>query len=176
MTPYQDEWESLVTAVREVFSGTLVYAANWTDLETETTLELFRMVDFAGVDAYFPVSDWPEPTVTDMVVSWQKWLGFLEEIERLTGRPIIITELGCMSRHGAPISPWEYEGEAPIDLDVQARYYEAALRALPTSSSVRGVFFWAWGIGPGGPESGSHTPRGKPAAEVLRRFWAEAPR
>lgn len=173
MTHIPRGWEETVAAAREVFGGTLVYAANWSDIQTDATIEVGRLVDRVGVDAFFPVSDWPDPTVADMVVAWQPWLLLLEDLERRTGRPVTITEIGCMSRRGAPVSPWDYEGSAPIDLEVQARYYEAALLALPTCPAVRGIYFWAWGIGPGGPDDGAHTPRAKPAEEVLRSFWLD---
>jgi hypothetical protein len=171
MTPYTGRWAELIEAVREVYPGPIVYAASWSDIHREPTLALGRLVDRIGVDAYFPVSDVPDPTVTDMMAGWQSWLLELEALERSTGRPVLITELGCASRRGGPVSPWDYTSTRPIDPGVQARYYEAALRALISEDAVRGVYFWAWGIGPGGPENGDHTPRGKPAAEVLRCFW-----
>ena len=102
---------------------------------------------------------------------WQPWLLLLEQTARDTGGQIVISEVGCMSRRGSPIEPWDYEGDRPIDLDVQARYYEATLLAMMQTDFIDGIYFWAWGIGPGGPDDGSHTPRGKPAAEVLRRYW-----
>ncbi len=170
MTPYIDRWASLIEAVREVFDGPVGYAASWSDIRREPTIALGRLVDHIGVDAYFPVADWPNPTVTDMVVGWQPWLLELEELERATGRPVLITELGCASRLDGPISPWDYLSTAPVDHEVHARYYEASLRALATTE-VGGVFFWAWGVRAPEAGDGSHTPRRKPAVEVLRRFW-----
>lgn len=166
-------WRRLITALRERFSGSLVYAANWTDLEEPDTLALGSLVDALGVDAYFPVADVEQPTVTDLMLGWQPWLLVIEEVARQTGRPIIITEVGCPSRRGAAIEPWNADGDAPIDQEHQARYYEATLRALSSSDAIKGIYFWAWGVGEGGPSDGRHTPRGKPAADVLRRFWAQ---
>lgn len=173
MTSFPERWRELIAAVRQVYDGELVYAANWTDLESPATIELGRMVDVLGVDAYFPVAEEPAPSVTDMAAAWNHWILLLEQAERDTGRPVLITEIGCASRRGGPVEPWRYDGDAPIDLDLQARYYEAALRTLPGSGVVRGLFFWAWGLGEGGPDDGTHTPRGKPAAEILRQFWIE---
>jgi hypothetical protein len=164
-------WTDLIAEVRDVFPGVLVYAANWTDLGSETTLELGRLVDAVGVDAYFPVAEWPDASVTDMVAGWQPWLRELDGLASQTGRPVIVTELGCASRCGAPVSPWDYVTERPLDLDEQARYYEAALIALPTCAAVTGVYVWAWGIAEAGPTDDGHSPRNKPAEDVLRRFW-----
>ena len=171
MTPCIDRWAELIDEVREIFDGPVVYAASWSDIRREPTLALASLVDQIGVDAYFPVADWPNSTVTDMLAGWQPWLLELEELERATGRPVLITEIGCPSRRNGPISPWDYRSESPIDMEAQARYYEAALLALSSTPVVTGVFFWAWGLGPGGELDGTHTPRGKPSAEVLRCFW-----
>jgi hypothetical protein len=77
-----------------------------------------------------------------------------------------------MSRQSGAISPWLYDGVDAVDVDLQARYYEATLRAMSGCDAIEGVYFWAWGISPAGPEDGSHSPRGKPAADVLRQCWA----
>jgi hypothetical protein len=172
MTRWPERWRHLADEVRAVFSGPLVYAANWMDIDRENTWALARIVDIIGVDAYFPLSDWPNPTVTDMVAGWQPWLLAIERLSQVTGRPVYITEVGCMSRVGCPVSPWSYGGGDRLDAEVQARYYEATLRALSSCSVVEGVFFWGWGIAPAGPDDGDHSPRNKPAEAVLQRWWA----
>ena len=174
MTGFIDEWRDLVSALREIFSPQLVYAANWTDLDSPDTLALGRLVDRLGVDAYFPLAEGPGPAIEELVVAWEPWLEAMEAAADAMGRPLIITELGCQSRQGAAMTPWEYGGDAPIELTEQERYYEAALRVLPRRPFIEGLFFWAWGLGPGGPRDGSHTPRGKPAAECLRRHWTRS--
>ncbi len=171
MTRHLDHWERLIDEIRGVFAGPLVYCANWTDLESDETMALGRMVDRFGVDAYFPIVEEPEATVEEMIAGWGRWTPFLEEAGRLTGRPVMITELGCPSQRGAAAEPWDYARTRPLDLEVQARYYEAALSVLPAISRFCGLYFWAWSVAPTGPTDRSHSPRGKPAARVLQLSW-----
>jgi hypothetical protein len=167
-----EEWATLLNDVRQVFPGPLVYAANWTDLELDQTAAMARLVDVMGVDGYFPLAEGPAPSVADLVEGWRPWLDILSTLADGWQRPLWLTEVGCMSRQGAAASPWEYGGTAPVDVALQARYYEATLRAVGSTPAVVGLFFWAWGLGPGGPADGSHSPRGKPAEEVLQQWWA----
>lgn len=171
MTRHPGRWAPLIARLRRAFSGPLVYAANFPDLELEATIALGRLVDLVGVDAYFPLSEQPDPTLEELVAGWEPWLEAIEAFGRATGRPVLITEVGCPSRRGAALAPWDFRSREPVDVELQGRYYEAALRALPRCAGLRGVFFWAWGLGPGGAGDGSFTPCGKPAEAVLRRFW-----
>lgn len=172
MTRHPDHWASMLEEVRQVFPGPLVYAANFVDLELEATVKVGSLADFVGVDAYFPLSEQPDPDFDVLLAGWKPWIEMIEAFSRATERPVLITEIGCPSRRNAALAPWDFESSEPIDLDLQARYYEAALRALPTCAALRGMYFWSWGISEGGVEDGSMTPRGKPAESVLRRFWA----
>jgi hypothetical protein len=175
MTRYLDHWREVIEATRALFAGPLVYCANWTDLESDETFELGQIVDIFGVDAYFPVAEDPDASVGEMIDAWGRWTPFLEAAAHATGRPLLVTELGCTSQRGAAVEPWDYAERASVDLEVQARYYEAALRALTDCPAVAGLCFWAWGIGPAGPTDRSHSPRNKPAEAVLRRFWGGEP-
>lgn len=172
MTRHPEQWAPTIEAVRQLFTGPLVYAANFVDLELEGTVKVGSMVDFVGVDAYFPLSEEPDPDVGALIAGWQPWVEAIEVFSLSTGRPVLITEIGCPSRRGAALAPWDFESSEPIDVDLQARYYEASLAALPTCADVRGMYFWGWGISEGGVDDGSMTPRGKPAEALLRRVWS----
>jgi len=168
-----ERWRALIAAVREVFRGRLTYAANWDEVEA---VSFWDQVDLPGVDAYFPLSAEAHPSVLDLMLGWQRWLGGLEKVARAHGGRLLVTELGLASRAGSAAAPWEWQTQEALDLEVQAAYYEAALRVLPQASFVEGIFFWAWNAdGSGGPDDLGFTPMGKPAEETLRRAWSPPP-
>lgn len=92
-------------------------------------------------------------------------------------KPIIISEMGYASADGANINPVNYLKlrQAPLDLQEQADCYQAALEVLWGKPCLKGIFWWQWLanplIWPGGPNDNSNFPYGKPAEEVLKRFY-----
>jgi hypothetical protein len=72
-------------------------------------------------------------------------------------------------RNKHPVTP-------PADPQEQADCYQAALEVLWGKPWLRGIFWWQWFTNPneiamiGDPEK-SESPRGKPAEEVLKKFY-----
>lgn len=176
-----DDWRRIIREVREVYSGDLTYAANWYGEIEDVTF--WDALDYVGVQAYFPLSEEPMPTIEELVAGWQPHVARLEALHRKTGKPILFTELGYVSREGATIDPWTWPDRrhghpAPrateAGLELQARAYEAFFRALWDRPWFAGVYVWKWHPTiPGGepnPNVG-FTPQGKPAEEVLRRWF-----
>ena len=56
------------------------------------------------------------------------------------------------------------------DLEEQRRAYVAFVRTWNGAAEVRGVYWWNW-FGFGGEKDTNYTPRKKPAAEVIRRWY-----
>jgi hypothetical protein len=71
---------------------------------------------------------------------------------------------------GAAVHPWDYTLSAPPDLEEQRRAFSAFVKVWSEVSRLAGVFFWDW-YGAGGPTDTRYTPRGKPAAGVIRRWY-----
>ena len=84
--------------------------------------------------------------------------------------PFIFTEVGYPSRDGAAVEPWDYTKSTPVDLEEQRRAFSAFTRAWTGSRQLAGVFFWDW-YGEGGAKCRRYTPRGKPAARVIQRWF-----
>jgi len=61
LTPYADEWRSLIARVREIYPGPLVYAANFGP-EFEA-LTFWDALDYIGLQEYYP----------PLTISRQKW-------------------------------------------------------------------------------------------------------
>ena len=166
-----DDWRRAVEAVRSNYRGPITYAANH-DGE-ELAVQWWDAVDAIGVDAYYPLTESNQPTVGELREAWEPIVARLGALSRQWDRPIILTEIGYQSANGANRAPWGVP-ESPVDLQEQADCYQAALEALAGKDWLRGMYWWAWDTNPaqGDPNDGTFSPHGKPAEEVLRRYYA----
>jgi hypothetical protein len=154
-------WAMLVAEVRRRFSGALVYSGNWDHVRE---VALYDLVDRVGLCAYFPLGDDP----------LRAWQGLRAELTALArGRPIVFTEIGYLSQRGAAAWPWNEGAREPVDLEEQRRCYAAFCRTWRDApdATLAGAYFWNW-YGWGGATSRGYTPRGKPAAQEIRKFFA----
>ena len=97
----------------------------------------------------------------------------LSGFHRRVARPLLFTEVGYLSQRGASAWPWNEGATEPIDLDDQRRCHAAfarVWRGAPTAL-LAGAYFWNW-YGWGGARSRGYTPRGKPAEEEIRGYFA----
>jgi hypothetical protein len=167
-------WRALLTRIRAVFSGGLVYSANW---DHYRDARLFDLVDEIGVVGYFNLRE--KDGASDVEALAGRWRALRADIESWLGgrnKPFIITELGYRSRAGSSASPWDEGSGGTVDLDEQRRAFAAFRRAWADPGapavSLDGVYIWNW-YGFGGPTSVGYTPRGKPALEEVRRLLRE---
>jgi hypothetical protein len=172
----EDDWREVVRGVRRLFDGPLTYAANHGG--EEVGIAWWDAVDYIGVDAYYPLSDSPDPSLEELRAAWvdEGYVETLAGLARTFGRRVLLTELGYRSATGAAEEPWVYETARPADPDLQARAYQAALEVLWGRPWLAGIYWWYWDTDPtaGGPGDTGYTPFAKPAQQVLRSFWLEA--
>jgi hypothetical protein len=173
-------WARVIERIRAVFPGTLVYSANWDHYREAKLLDL---VDEAGIVAYFELRSRNGPSgVEALERRWSELRGEIDRWRAQRKQPFIFTELGYRSRVGASAAPWDESGGGEPDLEEQRRAFEAFRRVWTTGaagadvsaparpvSPLAGLYIWNW-YGWGGPGSISYTPRGKPAAEEVRRI------
>lgn len=164
----ESDWRRIIARVREAYPGPLAYSANF---DTWHAVGIWDALDFIGVSAYFPLSDRPDPPLDDLAAGWGRALGPLEEASRRYGRPVLLTEVGYPSVSEAARAPWR-EASRPADVWLQARCYDATLRALAERPWIVGAFFWLWerSSEPAFRDP-SHTIPGKPAAYVMARWY-----
>jgi len=169
---HETEWRELIARVRGAYHGKVLYSANW---DHYRDVRFWDALDFVGVNAYFRLSAAPEPSVAELTAGWTGPRDALISWARHEGRPLLITEVGYPSRVGAADDPWDYTAERPADLDLQRRCYRAFVDAWSGVRELRGAFFYLW-WGEGGAGDRNYTPRGKPAAaELTRWFGAVSP-
>ncbi len=163
LTPYEAEWRSLIARVRELYPGPLVYAANFgTEFET---LTFWDALDYIGLQEYYPL---PDDLSSDEV--FRK----VQAVQQRFQRSVIFTEGGFASTDGANRAPWAESHTQKLDLDEQARCYDAIFRAFYSQPWFEGMYWWAIRTnGAGGRTDPSLTPWGKPAMQVMQHWYQD---
>jgi len=145
----------------------LLYSSNWDHFEP---VSFWDLVDVVGLTAYWELTRDLNPSVSELVMSWRNIRPQIEAFSKRLGRKVVFTEVGYPSLDGGAAWPWDETRKAPVDLDEQRRAYEAFVRAWGGAEALQGVYWWNW-FGFGGAEDTNYTPRGKPAADVIERWY-----
>ncbi|MCL6480409.1 MAG: hypothetical protein K6U02_01660 [Firmicutes bacterium] len=171
MTRHETEWREIIAAVRRVFRGPVTYAANWG--EEFETLRFWDALDFIGLNNYYPLAEEPGAELRALTARADAVAEKIARLQQRWQRPILFTEVGYPSVRGGTVWTWARSWTQSVSMEEQAAGYEATLRAFTARPWLSGMFWWNWpshGRG-GGPQDLSYTPRGKPAAEVLRTWY-----
>lgn len=137
-TSHRPEWASVISDIRSVYSGQIVYAANWDEYKNITWWDL---VDFIGVNAYFPLTSSMNPTVAELETAWAPVVQDMKDFSLLNNRKIIITEVGYQALDGANISPWSAPSSV-TDEQEQADCYRAMFNCLHNQDFIAGIYPW----------------------------------
>lgn len=167
---HEDAWKRIIAAVRARFTGSLLYAASWDEVDR---VGFWSCLDGVGVDVYVPVTIRLDPGRLEILARWQPWLARLRRLHQRTGRPVFFTEIGYRSVDGAGMRPYDFQRRGKEDEIEQADLYWAALAATVDQDWIGGVLWWNWRAdGAGGPGDADYTIRGKLAAEELAATWS----
>jgi len=164
-------WRDVIALVRRVYHGPITYAANWE--EEFERVPFWDAVDYIGIDAYFPLAENNDPTLDDIKKGWQEWIGSIETIQKKYNKPVIFPEIGYCSAKKAAKTPWEDLSDGKLDLELQENCYRAFFEMLWDKDWFYGVYWWRWGTDKrmGGPTNRSFMLQGKPAVEVMERWY-----
>lgn len=172
---HSTEWRRVVSEARGIYKGSIVYSVNWDSFSNPVWLDA---VDIIGVDAYFPLSNGPTPSVTDIANRWASYpegagpsrtiIPSLAALHQRFGKPVVFTEVGYRSGTSPLREPWLTGGT--YSPEEQQRAIEALLRAWDDKPWFHGMFIWYWNADPnaGGPGDTDHTVQRKPAEETVR--------
>jgi hypothetical protein len=165
LTPYAAAWRKLIARVRELYPGPLVYAAvQGPEFET---IRFWDALDYIGLNNYYPLPD---------DLSMAAVVAKIETVQRRFRKPVIFTEVGFASVESPHREPWSEPARRLSPAD-QARCYEAVFQAFYPKPWFKGIYWWKVGTnGFGGPEDGSHTPWGKPAMDVIKKWYSSTVR
>ena len=158
----EGHWRELVQKTRRVYTGQLTMASI-NGFEHEVAW--WDAVDVIGVDAYYKIGG---ATEAQLVAAWQPVGQSLASLSAREGKKVAFTEIGmCSGQCSRTHTP------SLADYDWHARQYAAVFHALQGHSDwFLGSFWWNWDTDPGAfDRDDCLTPQGKPAEEVLRRFY-----
>lgn len=168
-----DYWEAVIDGVRSRYDGELTYAASWKNYREVCFWDL---LDYVGVDAYFPLSEKNDAELSALVKTWDYQLGRLGSWRRnvrLTDKQVLLTEVGYQSRPASWKTP-SFTKEELADARAQEICYKALFMTAPARSWLRGIYIWAWdhwSPDSGGPKDNTWTPKGKLAETVLTEYY-----
>ncbi len=178
---YRSYWLNIIAQLRASYPNlTLAYGANATYSGDEfTTVSFWDKVDIIGVDGYFPLTDHPDPTLSELVAAWTgnkdgfNIVAALKSLQSTYNKPLIFTELGYVSAKGTNQAPYASAAAGtPYDPTEQSNCYEAFFEVFSQQSSwMKGVFWWAWNVTPPGSMDTGYTPQNKPAADTTLVKW-----
>ncbi len=163
------DWRQIISEIRRVYSGPLVYADDQLESKPEA-VTFWDALDLIGQDLYPTLTSRTNPSVADLCTGWSRLLVKIKNLSDKWGKPVLITEIGYRSVRGGAQNPWDWQKMGPVDLVVQRKGYEAALRMVAGRPYIAGMYWWQWFPDPslGGPSDTSYTPFRKPAEKVLR--------
>ncbi len=137
-------WRELITKIREVYHGPLVYNTNH---GKEEVAKWFDMLDYVGTSAYYPVAGrngmgYDKET---MISEWQKIRDRLAGVSERIGKKIIFMEIGCRSAKTCSSMPWDFaHRDLPKCDEEQADFYDSCLTVMHDEPWFAGFFWWDW--------------------------------
>jgi hypothetical protein len=172
--PFVDQWHSIIRKIRGIFHGHLTYSSNW---DHYAMVQFWNDLDMVGMNSYWKLGpdDAPGVSVEEIEQRWMRIQKDLFAWQKTVHKPILLLEAGWCSLANASYEPWDYTRvDLALDLDLQKRLYEGFFESWWDKPQFAGFMLWEWTPeSPGGPDDKGYTPRGKPAAQVMREWFAK---
>jgi len=164
-------WREIIAHIRKLYGGPITYAANWGD-EFEK-LGFWNALDAIGLDCYYPLSDNPDATKSELVLGAQRVAEKIGRIARQYNKPVILTEIGFASRKASWTNPHSDGRREAADETSQELAYEAVFKAFYGQPWLAGMYWWKWPtyVEDGGPHHSGFTPNGKAAERVVKKYY-----
>lgn len=166
-------WRNLISEIRKIYSGKLVYAENW---DKVNQIDIWKELDFIGVDAYFPISDKISPDEDDIAAGWKKHERLLENLSGKFKKQVLFTEYGYRGTDYALKEPWNSARNNAIpNHNLQARALKVLYEEIWDKNWFAGGFLWKWHQheNSGGLENDRFTPQNKPAENVVKEYYGK---
>jgi hypothetical protein len=140
MPRFTDNWRNIISKIRTIYGGPLVYAANHDEYRQ---VRFWDALDFVGIDAYFPLTNKKDPELAELTKAWEALADEIEnwKNEHSIKQPILFTEMGYASSDGCNSAPWELPTNVP-DEEEQADCLQAALSVLSKKPWFKGLYWW----------------------------------
>lgn len=163
-------WREMIDRLRQSYKGKLTYAAHW---DVYRDIRFWDLLDYVGINAYFPLTKKMEPTYEELIEGWKRWIPEIEEFQKRVDKPIIFPEVGTTSARGAAIRPWEHHPRTEVNLELQADYFEALYETFWEKDWFYGLYWWYWGtnVNMGGVYDRGFTPQNKPSEDIIDAWY-----
>lgn len=167
---YPARWRELIESMRQTYKGELLYSFNWDTLHEISSIEFVELLDFVGIDAYFPLN-LPDDASTEMLE--QEWMLQLNQLkEQLPQKPIVVTEAGIIPIAGVYRTPYVWNlPNGKFDPTAQVNYYEATFNMWKPLS--KGIYWWTVILGQD-PSEISFSPLYSPTEEVIKKQYLKS--
>lgn len=180
---YRSYWLDIIAAVREVYDGTVTYAAA---TDEANHVSFWDAVDEIGVNAYPPLTNSFEPTVEEMTAAWhsvssndywaavmnhQSPVDFFHSLSVQYNKPVLFTEAGYRSLDGTNIRPGGWNVTSTQDVGEQRDAFEAFFNVWSAEGSwFRGAHIWEWDPSNAYSPTG-YSPMDKPAEQLISDWF-----
>jgi hypothetical protein len=169
----EQDWRRIIAAVRQVYSGSITYAANWDGMER---VRFWDAVDLLGVHAYFPLAseDWPGPEALE--AGWARHLHELSGLASEHGKAIVFAEIGYNRAEDSAREPWAHgTHDTPANRALRRLLMEVALARIEREPYIAGMFWWKWMPGVPGGNDRDFSLKEPEARHALRQYWGGPP-
>ncbi|MBW1296502.1 glycoside hydrolase family 113 [Aquimarina litoralis] len=171
------KWLLLVQEIKTLYHGKLTYAANW-DGEYDF-VEFWNEMDYIGIQAYFPLTNKPNPDLQQIKQGWKKHTTMLSNLSKKHGKPILFTEIGYKSESSGTIKPWEWGSSLSIlskqkSDKTQQLAYQALYEEFWDKNWFAGTYIWQWNTQTkkeNAPTNLDFSPRFKPAENTIAKWY-----
>ncbi len=170
---HEEEWLTMVKKIRRIYSGDITYSANWG--EEFESLGFWKAFDYIGLNSYYPLYDGEEASMDDLKKGVREVVKKIEKIQAQHQIPVMLTEIGFTSTMKPWQHPHETAGGKQLNLGHQERCYEAVFSTLHDKEWLAGIYWWKWPsyLSYGGPRDPDFTPNGKPAQDVVEKWFGK---
>lgn len=167
-----ESWKKLIAEVRKVYKGKITYAENW---DTYHRFPYWSLLDYIGIDAYFPLSEEKTPSVAQLLEKWKPIKANIQQLSAQTAVPVLFTEYGYRSIDFTAQKPWDSSRELnALNFEGQSNAIEAIHTAFWGEDWFAGGFLWKWfhkHEQSGGTTNSQFTVQNKPAEALLRKLY-----
>ena len=156
----EQEWRDTIGEIRKVYQGPVSYN---TDKYQEHNVRWWDAVDLISSSGYYPID------------AWETQLDRIEGVVEKYRKPFFFAETGCMSVQGSEKVPNDWSVKGPLDLQIQADWYETMFSAVRKRPWVSGTAIWSWTAELNDKVSVSldYEIYGKPAEKVVAKYYGD---
>jgi hypothetical protein len=183
-TAYEPYWDTLIAAVRQVYSGQLTYASGWNET---ANVSFWNKLDIIGADAYIPVTDITDPTVQQLETGWTTEsnnsydasvmdnmapVDFYKSLSTDYDKPVLFTEIGYQSVNDTNELEGAFGTSNWVDFQQQSKALQAFFSTFSQNGGnwFDGAYLWNWEANPAGVETGDFSVQGKPGLNIVD-YW-----